>query len=369
MSDTPSDSGVHPALRTRFCDLVGCRIPVVQTGMGWVSGASLTAATSGAGGFGILAAVTMTDDQLAEAVATVKARTDAPFGVNFRADQPDLADRIDLCVREGVRLVSFAGAPTKDAIARLHDAGILVMPTVGARRHAEKMLEWGVDAVIAQGGEGGGHTGTVPTSLLLPQVVDAVGDAIPVLGAGGFHDGRGLVAALAWGADGVAMGTRFLLTTESRVPDDIKARYLAAAVTDTVVTTALDGAPQRVIRTATVDRLERASALTRLPRALRSALAFRKLTGTPLRDLTREGLAMRRNQSLTWSQLAMAANAPMLIKAALVDGQDQVGVLPTGQVTGVIGELPTVATLLDSIAAEAAATLTRLARDPMTGNP
>ena len=93
------------------------------------------------------------------------------------------------------------------------------MPTVGARRHAEKMLEWGVDAVIAQGGEGGGHTGSVPTSLLLPQVVDAVGAEIPVLGAGGFHDGRGLVAALAYGADGIAMGTRFLLTQESHVPD------------------------------------------------------------------------------------------------------------------------------------------------------
>jgi NAD(P)H-dependent flavin oxidoreductase YrpB (nitropropane dioxygenase family) len=343
MSDTPSDSAgsvTRPALDTRFCRLVGCRLPVVQTGMGWVSGASLTAATSAAGGFGILAAVTMTGDQLAGAIATVKERTGAPFGVNLRADQPDLGDRIDLCVREGVRLVSFAGAPTKDAVGRLHDAGVLVMPTVGARRHAEKMLGWGVDAVIAQGGEGG--------------------HAIPVLGAGGFHDGRGLVAALAWGADGVAMGTRFLLTAESRVPDAIKALYLDAAVTDTVVTTALDGAPQRVIRTATVDRLERSSPLTRLPRAARSALAFRKLTGTPLRDLVREGLAMRRNQGLTWSQVAMAANAPMLIKAALVDGSPEVGVLPTGQVTGVIGELPTVADLLARIEAEAGATLDRL---------
>jgi NAD(P)H-dependent flavin oxidoreductase YrpB (nitropropane dioxygenase family) len=360
MSDTPSDLAGHPALRTRFCALVGCRLPVVQTGMGWVSGASLTAATSAAGGFGILAAVTMTGDQLAAAVASVKQRTGSPFGVNLRADQPDLADRIDLCVREGVPLVSFAGAPAKDAIGRLHDAGILVMPTVGARRHAEKMHDWGVDAVIAQGGEGGGHTGTVPTSLLLPQVVDAVGHAIPVLGAGGFHDGRGLVAALAWGADGVAMGTRFLLTAESHVPDDIKARYLAAGVTDTVVTTALDGAPQRVIRTATVDRLERSSALTRLPRALRSALAFRKLTGTPVLDLVREGLAMRRNQSLTWAQVAMAANAPMLVKAALVDGRPEAGVLPTGQVTGVLAEAPPVADLLDRIEAEAVATLTRL---------
>jgi NAD(P)H-dependent flavin oxidoreductase YrpB (nitropropane dioxygenase family) len=381
MSDTPSDSGgggvragvgggaageAHPVLHTRFCDLVRCRLPIVQTGMGWVSGASLTAATSAAGGLGILAAVTMTADQFADAVRSVKDRTDAPFGANFRADQPDLDDRIDLCVREGVRLVSFAGAPTKDAIGRLHDAGILVMPTVGARRHAEKMLGWGVDAVIAQGGEGGGHTGTVPTSLLLPDVVDAVGHAIPVLGAGGFHDGRGLVAALAWGADGVAMGTRFLLTAESRVPDAVKARYLAASVTDTVVTTALDGAPQRVIRTETVDRLERASFVTRLPRALRSALEFRRVTGTPVGDLVREGLAMRRNQDLSWSQLAMAANAPMLIKAALVDGSDEVGVLPTGQVTGVVDELPTVADLLERIAEEAAATLTRLAGAPTT---
>ncbi len=99
MSDAPSDSGVHPALHTRFCDLVGSSCPIVQTGMGWVSGASLTAATTAAGGFGILAAVTMTGDQLAEAVATVKERTDAPFGVNFRADQPDLDERIDFVRR------------------------------------------------------------------------------------------------------------------------------------------------------------------------------------------------------------------------------------------------------------------------------
>jgi NAD(P)H-dependent flavin oxidoreductase YrpB (nitropropane dioxygenase family) len=350
---------VHP-LQTRFCELVGCRLPIVQTGMGWVSGANLTAATSAAGGFGILAAVTMTPDQLRDAVRGVRARTDAPFGVNFRADQPDLADRVAFVVSQGVRLVSFAGAPTKDAVARCHDAGVVVMPTVGARRHAEKVLEMGVDAVIAQGGEGGGHTGTVPTSLLLPEVVDAVGAEIPVLGAGGFHDGRGLVAALAYGADGIAMGTRFLLTAESHVPDAVKARYTAATVFDTVVTTALDGAPQRVIRTDVVDRIERSPALLRFPRAARAALRFRKETGTPLRDLLREGLAMRKNQDLSWSQVALAANAPMLIKATMVDGKPEVGILPTGQVTGVIDELPTVAELLARIEAEAEATLKRL---------
>lgn len=251
------------------------RYPIVQTGMGWVSGSGLTAATSAAGGFGILAAVTMNVDQLRRAVRAVKDRTSQPFGVNFRPDQPDLAERIAFVVGEGVRLVSFAGAPSRAAIARLHDADVLCMPTVGARRHAEKMVELGADAVIAQGGEGGGHTGPVPTSLLVPQVVDAVaasGRAVPVVGAGGFHDGRGLVAALAWGAAGVAMGTRFLLTRESTVPDAIKARYVAATVTDTVVTEALDGAPQRVIRTDLVDELERATVVTRLPRTVATDL-------------------------------------------------------------------------------------------------
>lgn len=372
MSDGSSDSRnslpnepaatSHPALQTRLCALVGVRYPIVQTGMGWVSGARLTSATSAAGGFGILAAVTMTFDQMVTAIASVKAHTDAPFGVNFRPDQPDLDKRVAYVAEQGVKLVSFAGAPSQATVQRLHDAGVLVMPTVGARRHAEKMLGYGVDAVIAQGGEGGGHTGTVPTSLLLPQVVDAVGSEIPVLGAGGFHSGQGLVAALAYGADGIAMGTRFLLTAESHVPDHIKAHYLAASVTDTVVTTSLDGAPQRVIRTELIEHLESSSTVTRFPKALRNALAFRKVTGTPLRALVAEGLAMRKSQQLTWTQLAMAANAPMMIKAALVDGHDDIGVLPTGQNTGVIAEIPTVAELVDRLIADASDTLDRLAR-------
>ena len=187
-----------------------------------------------------------------------------------------------------------------------------------------------------------------------------MGESIPVLGAGGFFDGRGLVAALGYGADGMAMGTRFLLTAESHVPPAVKARYTAASVLDTVVTTALDGAPQRVIRTDVVDRIERSPMLLRFPRAAAAALRFRKETGTSLRDLVQEGLAMKRNQDLSWSQVALAANAPMLIKATMVDGKPEVGILPTGQVTGVIDELPTVAELLARITAEAEATLNRI---------
>lgn len=355
-----SEGQVPRQLHTKACELLGVELPIVQTGMGWVSGAHLTAATSAAGGFGILAAATMTPEQLQEQVASVKAHTDKPFGVNFVPVQADLADSVAFVAKEGVKLVSFAGPPDKDTIARLHDLGVKVMPTVGARRHAEKMLDMGVDAVIAQGGEGGGHTGPVPTTLLLPQVADAVGEHIPVFGAGGFHSGQGLVAALAFGAHGIAMGTRFLLTAESRVPDNVKARYLDAAVTDTVVSSAIDGAPQRVIRTAVVDRLEAASAARRLPAAAKNAWAFRAETGRSVPDLLREGLAMRKSQGLTWAQFAMAANAPMMTKAAMVDGRPEAGILPTGQNVGVIGELPTVAELLGRIVAEAAATLARL---------
>ena len=145
-----------------------------------------------------------------------------------------------------MRVASFALAPSPGADRRLKDAGVVVIPSIGARRHAEKVAAWGADAVIVQGGEGGGHTGEVATTVLLPQVVDAVD--IPVIAAGGFFDGRGLVAALAYGAAGIAMGTRFLLTSDSTVPDAVKARYLAAGQghhRDHQV----DGLPHRMLRT------------------------------------------------------------------------------------------------------------------------
>ncbi len=154
----------------------------------------------------------------------------------------------------------------------------------------------------------------VPTTLLLPSVVDAVGDQVAVIGAGGFSSGRGLVAALAYGASGIAMGTRFLLSRESTVPDNVKQIYLATAVTGTVVTTRVDGAPQRVIRTRLVDHLEGAGRLGALPRALRNALAFRRQTRTSMRALAREGLAMKEGNELSWAQVVMAANAPMMTK-------------------------------------------------------
>jgi NAD(P)H-dependent flavin oxidoreductase YrpB (nitropropane dioxygenase family) len=181
-----------------------------------------------------------------------------------------------------------------------------------------------------------------------------------VIAAGGFFDGRGLVAALAYGASGVAMGTRFLLTQESTVPDVVKRAYLERAVTDTVVTTQVDGVPHRVLRTEFVEHLEHGGRVTSLPRAARNALAFKKLSGTSWRALAAEGLAMRKNQGLSWSQIVMAANTPMLLRAAMVDGRTDLGVMSSGQVVGVIDDLPPVAELIARIVSEADAVLDRL---------
>ncbi|WP_327577330.1 NAD(P)H-dependent flavin oxidoreductase [Streptomyces sp. NBC_00145] len=338
-------------LETAFTKLVGVRHPLVQTGMGWVAGPRLVSASANAGALGILASATMTLDQLRSAVREVKSRTDEPFGVNLRADAGDARDRVRVIIDEGVRVASFALAPSRDLIAELKDAGVVVIPSIGARRHAEKVAAWGADAVIVQGGEGGGHTGDVATTVLLPQVVDAVD--IPVIGAGGFHDGRGLVAALAYGAAGVAMGTRFLLTSDSTVPDAVKARYLAATVKDVTVTTALDGLPHRMLRTDLVDSLERAGRTRSLVQAVRRAAGFRKLSGLSWPQMVRDGLAMKHGKELSWSQVLLAANTPMLLKASMVEGRTDLGVMASGQVAGVIEDLPSCEELVARVMSEA----------------
>ncbi|WP_079051886.1 NAD(P)H-dependent flavin oxidoreductase [Streptomyces regalis] len=343
---------------TPLTRLVGVRHPIVQTGMGWVAGPRLVSATANAGALGILASATMTVDRLRAAIREVRSRTDAPFGVNLRADASDAGDRVRVMIDEGVRVASFALAPSPELIAELKDAGVIVICSIGARRHAEKVAAWGADAVIVQGGEGGGHTGEVATTVLLPQVVDAVD--IPVVAAGGFFDGRGLVAALAYGAAGVAMGTRFLLTSDSTVPDAVKARYLAATVKDVTVTWAVDGLPHRMLRTDLVAALENSGRTKALVHAVRRASGFRKLSGLTWRQLIHDGLAMRHGKDLTWSQVLLAANTPMLLRASMVDGRTDLGVMASGQVAGVIDDLPSCAELVERIMKEAEEVRNRL---------
>ena len=351
-------------IRTGLTELLGIRHPIVQAAMGYVSGPRLAAATSNAGGLGLIASATMSLAELEAAIAETAGRTSAPFGVNLRADAPDAAERVKLIIAGRVPVASFAQAPKPELIAALKEAGVVTIASAGARRHAEKAVTWGVDAVIATGSEGGGHVGAVPTSLLIPQVAAAVD--VPVIAAGGFCDGRGLVAALAWGAAGIAMGTRFLLTSDSPVPDAVKQVYLAAGLDGTVVTTRVDGVPHRVLRTTMVDHIERAGRLTGLLRAAGNAAAFRGLSGLSWREMIGQGRALRQgtgrqDSELTWGQVLMAANTPVLLRAAMVDGRADLGLMSSGQVTGLIDDLPSCQELIETIMAEAERGLDRLA--------
>jgi NAD(P)H-dependent flavin oxidoreductase YrpB (nitropropane dioxygenase family) len=352
-------------IRTRLTELLGIRHPIVQAAMGYVSGPQLAAATSNAGGLGLIASATMNLAELEDAITETAGRTSAPFGVNLRADAPDAAERVKLIIAGRVPVASFAQAPRPELIAALKEAGVTTIASVGARRHAEKVAGWGIDAVIATGREGGGHVGVVPTSLLIPQVTAAVD--LPVIAAGGFFDGRGLVAALAWGAAGIALGTRFLLTSDSPVPDAVKRLYLAAGLDGTVVTTRIDGVAHRVLRTRMVDHLEptgvgawvrRASSVVR---SARSAAAYRESSGVSWPEMVRQGQAMRRDSGLSWGQVLMAANTPVLLRAAMVEGRTDLGLMSSGQVAGLIEDLPSCAELIEAIMRDAEAGLDTMA--------
>lgn len=350
-------------LRTVMVERLGCRYPIIQTAMGWVSEPPLVVASCEAGAFGFLGAAVMSVPEAKAKIAEVRRRTDKPFGVNFHMFQPGAADIVNLVIanKEQVRAVSFGRGPDRNMIARFRDAGILCVPTIGALKHAQKMVELGVDMINVQGGEGGGHTGSVPTTVLLPQVLDAV--RVPVIASGGFADGRGLAAALAFGAVGMAMGTRFLLTQESPVPDISKQCYLQATTEQIVVTRKLDGIPQRMVRTAALDRLEASSRFGMWLRAIESGIAMKRRTSASWSEMFRGAKAMTRHGDVTFAQAMMAAAAPMLIQKALVDGEPGEGVMATGLVGGRITDVPSCKELVERIMAEARARLCALAPD------
>jgi NAD(P)H-dependent flavin oxidoreductase YrpB (nitropropane dioxygenase family) len=339
------------ALHTRLCDLLGCEYPIVQTAMGWVATAELVAASCNAGAFGFLAAAVMKPEEVDAAIKKIKTLTDKPFGVNFHMFQPGAKQIVDLIIQHRVRACSYGRGPDAATIKKLRDGGVVCMPTVGALKHAQKAIQLGADAVVVQGGEGGGHTGSVASSILLPQVLDAVN--VPVVAAGGFRDGRGLAAALAYGADGIAMGTRFLLTKESPVPEATKLRYLKAEPADMIVSEKLDGLPQRMLLNEILKELENTGPLGLAWLAMRNGLAYRKLTGASISGLLVSAWQMRKAQGLSLGQTMMSANAPMMIQEAMVLGHPDKGILPGGQVAGAIGDLPSVADLVASISAQA----------------
>ena len=349
-------------LQTALTETLGCRLPIIQTAMGWVATPELVVGSVSGGAMGFLAAAVMTPRECSTALAEIKERTSQPFGVNLHSFQPGVERIVDACIEHGVAAISYGRAPSAKLIDKVKREGIRCVPTIGAAKHARKAVALGADVLVCQGGEGGGHTGETPTWLLLAQVLD-MNLGVPVVACGGFKDGRGLAAALTFGADGIAMGTRFLLTAESPTPHATKARYLASEVAQIRVSTRLDGMPQRMIMNARLETLERASWLRLLFIALNSGWRFKQQTGAGLIEMLKSSWAMARDSEMSFGQTLMAANAPMIIQEAMVRGRPDEGVLPSGQVAGLIDDLPSCAELIDAMVADAK---DRLARNATT---
>lgn len=237
-------------MRTRLTDMLRIEHPVMLAGMGGVSYHELVAAVSNAGGFGCLGASTMSHEEMVEEIRRTAELTDKPFGVDLLTAAPqDMSAKVADIIDGGASVfVAGLGVPA-EVIDQCHDAGVLVVNMCGKVAHAVRAVEAGCDIVVAQGTEAGGHTGQVATMALVPQIVDAVGDRVPVVAAGGIFDGRGLAASLNLGADGVWVGTRFIATPEARAVRGYKERLLRTGEDGTVVTRAYTGKTCRVIET------------------------------------------------------------------------------------------------------------------------
>jgi nitronate monooxygenase len=243
-------------LRTRLCETLGIRYPIIGAPMGFVTGAELAAAVSNAGGLGIMSFSANPPAVLRQEIRRLRALTDKPFGVNLILHFP-VEEHVTACLEERVPVLSFFWGDPTPYVGPAHDAGVKVFDQVGSVAGAQRSARAGVDVIIAQGGEAGGHlAGDVALSVLVPRVVDTV-SPVPVVAAGGIADARGVVAALALGADGVSIGTRFLATPEAAAHPTYKAKVLAAGEGDTVRTTLFGygwpDAPHRTLRTPFVE--------------------------------------------------------------------------------------------------------------------
>jgi len=244
-------------MRTRLTELLGIEHPVMLAGMGGVSFSELVSAVSAAGGFGCMGASTMSNEQMAAEIAAVRRTTDKPFGVDLLTAMPGgMTEQVKIVIEGGATaFVAGLGVPT-EVVDLCHHHNVIVVSMCGKVEHAVRAVDAGCDLVVAQGTEAGGHTGQVATLPLVPQIVDAVGDRVPVVAAGGIFDGRGLAAALALGADGIWVGTRFIATPEARGVLGYKEKLLESREDQTTVSRAYSGKTMRVVRNRFTDHYD-----------------------------------------------------------------------------------------------------------------
>jgi enoyl-[acyl-carrier protein] reductase II len=308
-------------IRTPLCDLLGIEHPILQGGMAWVSTPRLVIAVSEAGALGVLGAGNAPPDWVVEGIREIQSETQKPFAVNIPLISPFIEEVVDICVRENVPVVTTGAGSLGSFFPTLKEAGILILPVVASVALARRLQRAGADALIVEGTESGGHIGDVSTLPLVPQVVDAVD--VPVVAAGGLADGRGLVAALALGAVGIQMGTRFISTTECPVHQNYKDMIVKAGDRGTITTGHSLGHPVRALKNPMTRRFQ---------------------------ELEKVGLSEAQLIEFGTGKLRLAA----------VDGDVQEGSFLAGQCCGLVHDVVSVAELVSRIVSEAEALMQRL---------
>ncbi len=336
-------------MKTRITELLGIRYPIIQAGMSYVSYIQLAAAVSNAGGLGIMTASEQTPEELKTNIRKLKELTKNPFGVNLVPYVPRYRELVQIILDEQVPVFSHGlGNPFK-LLNIQKPPGMIFMPTAGNVKQAQRMEKEGADAIIIHGFEGGGHVGYVATTILLPQAAACL--KVPIVASGGFCDGRGLIAALAMGAEGIAMGSRFAITQECPIHANVKAAALKARAEDTVVSTNYDGLRLRSIPGKKIAHYP--GWWVRPWDVIPSMLAMKGSFKTSFSDLIRILKELKKyNTPLIQFMVGIEK-----VRSALADGKVQDGVIPAGQVMGRFTDIPSCQELIDRIMKEADDTL------------
>lgn len=301
-------------IKTDICDLLNIEYPILQGGMAWISTAELASAVSEAGGLGIIGAGSMPGDIFRKEIHKLKERTNKPFGCNIMMMSPFVEDVMQVALEEKVPVITTgAGNPAK-YIPAFKEIGTKILPVTASVALAKRLERSGADAIVAEGHEAGGHVGDTTTMALIPQIVDAV--TVPVIAAGGIADGRGIVAALALGAKGVQMGTRFVLSNECIAHENFKNAILKAKDRSTVVTGVKTGHPVRI-----------------LVNALAKEFRVKEFEGASVEVLEEMGVGK--------------------LRAAAIDGDAKNGSVMIGQITGMINEIKSCNDIIQTVMTEA----------------
>jgi enoyl-[acyl-carrier protein] reductase II len=331
-------------MKTRITELFGIQHPVLLSGMAFVSLPKLVAAVCNAGGLGIFNSVANTPDQLKGIIQEIKTLTDKPFAINATLIFPNGKENAEVALAEKAPIINFALGKGDWIIKQAHTYGGKVISTVATERHAVKAAEQGADAIIVTAHEAAAHGSDVGGMVLLPQIASKV--KIPIISAGGYCDGRGLAAALALGADAIAMGTRFVVTQECDVHPNIKQTAMKTLMEETIYSSGIDGLPGRWY--ANKRAIEMSNSKTSYMDALKAGWAMRKQVDMPIWKLLIGSLQKRSVQEL--AQQAIGIDA---LGKILDEGDLENGVVPFGQVVGRIRDLPTCKELIERIVAEA----------------